>query len=233
MKKIIEKIKKITQKSFLLLKKVFFYMFPPEKTIHEKNVEFWNSDDGDKNKRLIYPLGKNSVVFDVGGYEGGWSSDIFSKYQCTIHVFEPAQKYIRYLKDRFLHNEHIVIHPFGLSNKNEDVSFQVTSDQSSVFIDKGEEEKVKMIKISDFIKNKNIHHIDLIKMNIEGGEYDLLENLIQENLIKNINNIQIQFHSFVPNAVDRMRKIQKELSKTHHLTYQYEFVWENWEKNTN
>jgi hypothetical protein len=28
-----------------------------------------------------------------------------------------------------------------------------------------------------------------------------------------------------------MRTIQRELSKTHHLTYQFRYVWENWERN--
>lgn len=215
-----------------IIKKIFFFLFPPQKTAHEKNVDLWYAEDGDKNKRITYPLKKESIVFDIGGYEGAWASDIFSKYQCKIDVFEPAQKYIHYLKDRFFHNENITIHPFGLSNKNEEIKFQVTNDRSSAFIDKGESEIVTMIRISDFIKKNNIYHIDLMKMNIEGGEYDLLEDLLKENLIKNIDNIQIQFHSFVPNAINRMKKIQAELIKTHHLTYQYEFVWENWERNT-
>ena len=48
-------------------------------------------------------------------------------------------------------------------------------------------------KASDYIKGK----IDLLKINIEGGEYEVLENLIENDLIKNIDNIQIQFHDFV------------------------------------
>jgi hypothetical protein len=32
----------------------------------------------------------------------------------------------------------------------------------------------------------------------------------------------------VDHAFDRMRAIQEQLAITHQLTYQYEFVWENW-----
>ena len=68
----------------------------------------------------------------------------------------------------------------------------------------------------------------MIKINIEGSEYDLLEHLIETYFIANIGNIQVQFHNFIDNAKERMRNIQTNLAKTHKLTYQYEFVWENW-----
>ena len=70
-----------------------------------------------------------------------------------------------------------------------------------------------------------------MKVNIEGGEYDLLEGLIENGLTARIRNIQVQFHDFVPNAYERMKNIQLSLSKTHKITYQFEFVWENWELN--
>lgn len=74
----------------------------------------------------------------------------------------------------------------------------------------------------------NIKHIDLIKINIEGGEYDLLEHLLDANFVEQIENLQIQFHDFVENASARMKKIQNRLEKTHYLTYHYPFVWDNW-----
>jgi len=43
-------------------------------------------------------------------------------------------------------------------------------------------------------------------------------------------NLQIQFHDFIiDNANERMENIQTQLAKTHKITYQYKFVWENWE----
>ena len=70
-----------------------------------------------------------------------------------------------------------------------------------------------------------------MKINIEGGEYELLEHLIEEKLMADIANIQVQFHDFIPGAQARMEAIQQELKKTHSLTYQYLFVWENWRLN--
>jgi hypothetical protein len=43
--------------------------------------------------------------------------------------------------------------------------------------------------------------------------------------------IQVQFHDFVPDAEIRRDEIRRALSATHHLTYDYPFVWENWRIN--
>ena len=85
--------------------------------------------------------------------------------------------------------------------------------------------------IIDFIKKRKIKKINLIKINIEGGEYDLLENLIENDFIKNIENIQVQFHKIGKEYKKRMMSIQEKLKETHHLTYKYPLVWENWELN--
>ena len=67
-------------------------------------------------------------------------------------------------------------------------------------------------------------------MNIEGSEYELLERIIEIDFIRNIDNLLIQFHNFFSDSRSRMDNIQKHLSKTHRLTFQYEFIWENWTK---
>jgi hypothetical protein len=70
-----------------------------------------------------------------------------------------------------------------------------------------------------------------MKINIEGGEYDLLDHLIETGWIRRIRDVQIQFHDFVSGATQRMHHIQAALKNTHHTTYQYPFVWENWHIN--
>ena len=69
-----------------------------------------------------------------------------------------------------------------------------------------------------------------MKINIEGGEFSVLPNLIENNNISNINNLQVQFHNFIDDAENLRAKIRNDLSQTHELTYDYFFVWENWEK---
>jgi GT2 family glycosyltransferase len=72
--------------------------------------------------------------------------------------------------------------------------------------------------------------VDLLVLQMHGGEYELLERLIEADRVRTIKNIQVKFDDSVPDARARMRSIQKKLRETHSPTYQYEFVWENWER---
>jgi FkbM family methyltransferase len=198
--------------------------------IHLREVARWKADRAEE-KRYVYNLGPGSIVFDMGGYEGQFASDLYSRYRPKIYVFEPVMQFADNIRKRFHKNHDIRIYPFGLSDKTGDVSISLDENSSSLFLSRGASEKVHMMKASDFFGENNISGIDLMKINIEGGEYALLEDLIGHNLVKNIKNLQIQFHTFVPRAEERMKKIQEALKKTHHITYQYPFVWENWEIN--
>ena len=51
-------------------------------------------------------------------------------------------------------------------------------------------------------------------------------------LITRVIDLQVQFHDFVPDAQRRMHAIQQQLGRTHSLTYQSEFVWENWHRHS-
>ncbi|MGJ0298312.1 FkbM family methyltransferase [Aliarcobacter cryaerophilus] len=188
----------------------------------------WFKDDGDKTLRLNYPLNENSIVFDIGGYEGKFADEIFNKYQCTIYVFEPVDKFYKSICERFKNNSKIKVFNFGLSDKDEEMMISISDDASSIHKDADNKQKIRLKSINDFIIENKIQHINLMKINIEGGEFQVLPALIDSNFVANIENLQIQFHNFIPNSVEMRENIRKELSKTHQLTYDYYFVWENW-----
>lgn len=196
--------------------------------LQAERVKPWLNVKGDKCLRLNYELNSNSVVFDIGGYKGEFATSIFCKYNSHIFVFEPVKDYFSVIEDKFSHNDKVIPYNFGLGGKEEDLQIVLKGDSSSIFLDGEKKETIKVKSITSFIKSNNIKNIDLMKINIEGGEYDLLESLIYGDSIKNINNIQVQFHDFFIDAKERMTKLQEQLSITHELTYQYEFVWENW-----
>ncbi|MCX7050015.1 MAG: FkbM family methyltransferase [Candidatus Sumerlaeota bacterium] len=190
----------------------------------------WIKDNGDATLRVRYDLRQDSVVFDLGGYEGQWASDIFSRYGCWIYIFEPVTAFADRITERFSRNHRMKVYPFGLAAKNCEEVIAISNDQSSLFVRSGQTQNIQLIRAYDFIVQNEIECIDLMKMNIEGAEYDLLDSLLADSLIERIVNLQVQFHRFVPQAAERMRRIQERLSLTHELTWQYPFVWENWRK---
>ncbi|NTE04802.1 FkbM family methyltransferase [Agrobacterium tumefaciens] len=196
-----------------------------------ERVKPWFDDNGDNTLRINYDLNINSIVFDLGGYQGDWSSKIFDKYCCHIHIFEPVVFYAENIKKRFEQKSSITVYPFGLGSTTMKSKLFMDEDSSSLYKPTSEGMDVKIVCVTDFLISKNIKSVDLIKINIEGSEFDLLEHLIQEDALKYFRNIQVQFHDFFPDARIRMEAIQRQLKKTHSLTYQYEFVWENWKLN--
>ena len=192
-------------------------------------VARWFRDEGDATHRLHYPeLGKDSLVFDLGGYKGQFASDIFSKYCCAVYVFEPFESFAAGIQERFRLNERIAVFPFGLGGRDETRRIYFHDDGTSVFRPSSAYEEITIRRFSTFVRERDIARIDLLKINIEGSEYDLLDDIIQSGLQHRIRNIQVQFHRDIERAQDRMTAIQLSLLETHDLTYAYPFVWENY-----
>jgi FkbM family methyltransferase len=198
--------------------------------IQRKRVIPWFEINGDRTLRLNYDLNPNSIVMDLGGYEGEWSADIYCKYSSKILIFEPNYAFYKNIQNGFEKNLNVQVFNFGLAESDRVEKLSLRDNSSSIFIESDNYVEIHLKSAKQFVHDQNLTNVDLIKINIEGGEYEFLESLIQNDLVRIFDNIQVQFHDFVPNAVERMNKIQMELSKSHYLTYNYEFVWENWKR---
>ena len=67
----------------------------------------WIKIKGDQTLRLNYPLNKNSIVFDIGGFKGNWTKDIYSRYGCNIYIFEIVSLFVKDMQDKFKGNKNI------------------------------------------------------------------------------------------------------------------------------
>jgi FkbM family methyltransferase len=195
--------------------------------IFHREVTRWFKDEGDLSMRLAYDLNQHSHVLDIGGFKGNWTSDVFSMHQCNVSVFEPVKKYHEFIEKRFAKNPKIKANNFGFGSGTKFDNIIVSAECSSMFIaeDAHESEMIILIDFNEYLAGIQVY--DLVKINIEGSEYELLES-ISENNIKKLKNIQVQFHTFVDDCAARRNKIREKLSVTHECTYCYEFVWENW-----
>lgn len=194
------------------------------------DIRRWFSDNGDNTLRLGYELSKDCIVFDVGGYEGAWAEAISAKFCCNIFIFEPVPEFAAAIQARFADNTGINVCAYGLSNTNGQLTINLSGDGSSFCVTgSGGVAKATVRKFEfDLLRELGVSRIDLMKINIEGGEYDLLDLMIENKTISIVNQLQIQFHNFVPNAIERRDNIRRKLALTHSATWCYEFVWENW-----
>jgi FkbM family methyltransferase len=190
----------------------------------------WFNDKGDSTLRINYPLTNESIVFDVGGYKGDWADKISKKYDPFIFIFEPVPQYYQSIKNRFSNNSEIKVFNFGLSNQDKVEKISVLRDASSIYQNSEHRIQIDLRDIKSLLKDLEIKSVDLIKINIEGEEYELLKRIIETGMITKFSDIQVQFHNFFSDAPASREKIRNALQKTHSLTYDYPFVWENWRK---
>jgi len=178
-------------------------------------------------------IDSNSVVLDAGAYTGEWAQEIMDRYNPTIHAFEPDPRNYRQLEKRAQVNSRLVPYNFGLGDKNERVRMTQEFLGSAAITAAGEKKGVPSVEveikdIADIWKSLAFGRIDLMKINIEGAEFPLLERMIATDLLQSVNCFMIQFHEWHPGAHRRRRKIRKTLRKTHRLEWDYHFVWEKW-----
>ena len=193
-------------------------------------------DAGGESLRLDYPLGEGAVVIDAGGFYGDFAAEVLARFNCSrIDVFEPVQQYAEGIRKRFGEEGRVHVLSCGLGGTEREEEIHVAGIGSSVF-DRGESneertEKIRIISVVDYLRERNYPVIDLFKINIEGGEYELLNTLLtQSDLLENIRFLQIQFHDFVPGACEMREAIREGLSKTHRLMWNFPFIWESWER---
>lgn len=164
----------------------------------------------------------------MGGYKGQWASDIYARFNCRVLVFEPVQSFADKIKRRFERNSNIEVFSLALGESSREEEIALSDDGTSLFAKSLSTESIFFEDVTVFFKKHNIDSVDLMKINIEGGEYELMPSLLRSGLINKIKNIQIQFHNVSHDSECKMNMICNELSKTHRPTYQYKFVWENW-----
>ena len=187
------------------------------------------------NKHVLHDvdISSDSVVVDVGAFTGGWAQHMVDRYDPIIYAFEPNPKSLAALHEKAASNPKLHPMPYGLGDEDLTVDFTLNGLGSSMCDERTDHSDLQRIKVEiaaiDRVwKDLNLGRVDLIKINIEGAEFPLLDKMIKTDLIKEVDCFLIQFHEWHPGAYRKRRRIQAELSKTHRLEWDYHFIWEKW-----
>ena len=194
-----------------------------------------------KNLALSY----NSVVVDCGSNVGGFVyafKDKFNKFYCfeaSSYNIDKMNSNLKNYKDKYevfqvaLSNEsnkQIKLLKY-ISDNNEDTpsgNFGIVP-----FVNKNnnhgwrsdEHEIVNSLCLEDLFKKINSEKIDLLKVDIEGSEYDFLF----DKDLSNINFITMELHNFLID-LGQMQKFLDHIKKTHDEVYSSGSYSEHWIK---
>jgi FkbM family methyltransferase len=200
-----------------------------------------------EQRRYEYELGPTSVVLDVGAYEGTFTRTIHERYGCQVFAFEPIRAHYEQVKE--LASPSVEVFNFGIGASDRSERISVRGDSSSIFDRRhaeahsptaaaapaeaeqaGHTEQIEIRSLARVLDELDLHYVDLLKLNVEGCEYEILEQIVRDGLAERFENIQVQFHDVVSDAAARREAIRAGLAGTHRLTYDEPFVWENHER---
>ena len=145
-------------------------------------------------------INANSIVYGVGvGQDITWDLAMIERFGCTVHAFDPTPRCRKWLETQAVPAK-FVFHPFGLSDKDGIATFVMRSDDptwssynpSENAQGANEVVKLEVCRLATLMKELGHDRIDVLKMDIEGGEYAVIEDLLRSPIRPR--QILVEFH---------------------------------------
>lgn len=152
---------------------------------------FYNDEYGGK-----IVITEDDVVYDLGANVGVFT--MWSLIAKQIYSFEPTNYLIPYLYETF-HTYHprVMIYDKAITGKHEIKQFNMGrhSVGNSLYTDLGNPNAVDVqcINIEQFIQENGLEQPTLMKVDIEGSEYEMFDTLTND-FIKSVNTWIVEFH---------------------------------------
>jgi FkbM family methyltransferase len=154
------------------------------------------------------------TIIDLGACRGEFINEIdkFYKVKKAILV-EPNPTNFKHL----IKKENFILYNNLISDKlNETITFWEDPNSpyngSTIFnYFNGIKHEILSISLEKIIQDNNIDKIDILKIDIEGSEYELLQNISKEILDK-VTQITVEFHDFLdPNLKIKTKEILERI----------------------
>jgi FkbM family methyltransferase len=184
---------------------------------------------GGEALRYGFSLRPQALVLDLGGYKGHFALEILKEHECRIWIFEAMPDFAARLQRRLGRIPGVKVFAYGLAGSDQVARLSQDGDASSVIEPgSGRSVRIRLRSVLAFLAAARPQSIDLMKVNVEGAEYELLERLVPSPWMARVQRLQVQFHPFVPGALGRMKHLHQQLSRTHDLEWCFPMVWESW-----
>lgn len=196
---------------FTPLKKLMnTHVFPPNFDWGKFSPDLISSLKNEFGRENVYQkfhsVKYDDVVVDIGASVGPFAYSILSQYPKTVYCVEPSRDLFTSLvrnTSKFCTETPIVYVNKAISEKGEDV--KVFSGNQNVY---GGIDEFDYISFSDFILEYNISQIDFLKMDCEGGEYDIFTDDNIGWISNNVRYIAAEFHLTYPGCKEKFRNFR-------------------------
>lgn len=178
-------------------------------------------------------LDADSVIVDVGAFRGHVALELFELYGGHVHAFEPADTFYEDMVQRFEGNDRLHAHHYGLGKRDAMLSLSTDGMASSfetetTYRDAAPTTTVQIRDVADAFDEIGLERIDFMKINIEGGEFDLLERLHETGWLDRTRYLLIQFHEWYDKAEVRRWRARRQLKEHHKEQWCCPWIYELW-----
>jgi FkbM family methyltransferase len=156
---------------------------------------------------------KGSVVLDIGANIGDYT--VFASQTASkVYAFEPFPDNFELLKKNIIINgiDNVFISDEAVSSEDHIMKLHVSDishgSHSPLYAVGNKEIDVSSISVPLIFKRYGIEHVDILKMDIEGGEYDVLMNL-EKPFFEKIGRFELEYHDYFKNKYSHENLVEK------------------------
>jgi FkbM family methyltransferase len=142
------------------------------------------------------PLTRDSMVVDAGAHHGEFSSEIIQRFTCRCHLVEANPVLAAQLSVPGAAS----ITTAALGVRDGQAVFHQRANPESGSIGGSSTDvinsvSVEVVSLPTLLQRVGAEHIDLLKLDIEGAEFDLIEQTSDE-IWRKVGQITVEFHDF-------------------------------------
>lgn len=175
-----------------------------------------------RKERMLYTeatkLSRGAVVLDLGANIGK-TAEVFADRGATVYAYEPNRDAFRLLEDRLSARPNVFLYQQAIGDRDGTARLYLHHDyasgkhlESSSMI----EDKVNVdhnlyydVQVRDVVSIVRQHpRVDLMKIDVEGGEYVILRRLLETGLIEKIDRLVVETHE---RKVPSLRGVHDEI----------------------
>ena len=167
-------------------------------------------------------LSAQSIIYSVGvGDDISFDLALMSRFGCKIHAIDPTPESHAWLSKQAVPGE-FILHRFGVAAHDGVQAFHPASVDGwvshSIFKTETTKEEVIELpvkRIVTIMKELGHSHVDLLKMDIEGSEYDVLGDVLESGVC--CDQLLVEFHH--RNLKDGTQRTREMVSKLRSAGY--------------
>lgn len=146
-------------------------------------------------------ISPESVVVSIGiGEDASFDISLMDSYQCNIYAYDPTPKSVAWVRQNVT-NPRFKFHRVALSDSDGELELFLPQDDNhvSASFKQGKHLSqncvlVPCASLQTILKQIGFDRINVLKMDIEGSEYQVIRAMCQTGIINNVDQLLIEFH---------------------------------------